>query len=179
MNNSELIKQFEKLSLFELWRIQCVIDQLLEAPEKIASIKRALHPGMEISYFEKVINRTITAVVLNVNKTRALVLNKEDGKRWNIPFYMLNLEKVNTNITTTPTQGKYSKINFKVGDNVGWMSPTFGKETFGKIVKLNPKYARVILSDGRLWNVPYNMLIPTLDGNVRRTSGVLIEGEVL
>ena len=74
----------------------------------------------------------VPAIVITVNKTRVLVLNKEDSKRWDIPFYMLSLENIELNIVTTLRSG-LSKINFKVGDNVGFTSSKLGKEVFGKI----------------------------------------------
>ena len=175
----EIIKHLEDLSLFELWRLQCVISQLLEDPNKINLIKMALRTGMGISYFDGRENREIQATVIEIRKTKVLVLNKDDGKYWNLPFYMLNLTNVNTNISTPPTQRKFSKINFKVGDNVGWVSTKLHQELFGKIIKLNPKYAKISLPDGRLWNVTYSLLFPIVEGELHKTSGVLIEGEVI
>jgi len=179
LNNIDLVKQFAELTLFELWRLQCAISQLLEDPNKISLIKKSLRPGMQISYFEGSENRGILATVLEIKKSRVLVSNNEDGKRWNLPFYMLNLKHIDTNITTAPILGKFKKINFKVGDHVSWTSNVTNTEMFGKIIKLNPKYARIILSDGRQWRATYELLVPVLDGNVNEISGILIEGEVL
>ncbi len=87
---------------------------------------------------------------------------------------MLNLENINTDVIS-PSRSHLSKINFKVGDNVSWVSTRLGKELFGKIVKLNPKYAQVILNDGCLWTVAYSMLFPVLDGSVSNVKEVFIE----
>ena len=178
MHNSELIKQCENLNLFELWRLQCGISQLLEDPKKVFNLKITLRPGMEITYFDERENREIAAVVLAINKARVLVRNKHDGKQWNLPFYMLNINNVNPNVLA-PTRGNLSKINFKVGDQVCWVSTKLNKEMFGKIVKLNPKYAKVQLADQKLWRVVYSLLLPVLDGVASSASEVLIEGEVL
>ncbi len=66
MNYNELIQELKQATLFELWRFRCVIDQLLEIPEKIKAIQRALKPGMNVSYFDDTENRSISAMVINV-----------------------------------------------------------------------------------------------------------------
>ena len=92
---------------------------------------------------------------------------------------MLNLAHINTNIMLPPTKGNLNKINFKVGSQVCWVSTKLNKELFGKIVKLNPKYAKVQLADGHMWRVVYSLLLPVLDGCARSATQELIEGEVL
>ena len=91
MNYNALIQQLKQATLFELWRFRCVIDQLLENPDKIKAIQRVLKPGMHVSYFDDGENRLISAVIINVKNTRALVLNKETNQSWNLPFHMLKM----------------------------------------------------------------------------------------
>lgn len=105
-------------------------------------------PGIEISYFDSTENRLIDAVVISLQRSRLLVENKLDGKRWSIKFYMLNLDRVKTDISSH--QG-IDRTQLKVGDSVGYYNRE-NKETCGKVIKLNQKKATVHVSDGTKWH---------------------------
>jgi hypothetical protein len=98
MDYTTILQELNKASLFDLHRLQSAIYQELLNPNRINQIKARLKIGQSISYFDPQSNCLIDAVVLKIQITRCLVRNVNDQKRWNIPFYYLNLDNVDTDI---------------------------------------------------------------------------------
>lgn len=179
MNINTIFKQIETLSLFELNRLSCAISNTLENPERNLAIKRHLRLGMTIHYFCSVKNKLVEATILDIRKTKASVLNQDDAVRWTIPFYLINLEGVDTTIRPKTAFGGLDKNTLKVGDRVGWHSK-LGHDIFGVVEKLNPKKALVRINSDELWTVSYSLLFMVMDGAKTTNNGLLcIEGEVI
>ena len=159
MDYSMILKELNKASLFDLYRMQVAIDQQLDNPARIKQVKRLIKPGMEISYFDSTQNRLIDATVISLRQSRLLVENKHDGKRWTINFYMVNLDRVETDISTHQV---IDRTQLKVGDSVGFYNRE-NKETYGKVIKLNQKTATVFVSGASKWRVSYQLLFKLID----------------
>ena len=86
MNYSQILDQLNNASLFELYRLNQAIQHRLEDPVKIKKIKNSLKIGQDIEYFDAEENRLIEASIIELNRTRLLVKNWHDGKRWNVPI---------------------------------------------------------------------------------------------
>ncbi|MCU7918628.1 MAG: hypothetical protein KZQ95_09750 [Candidatus Thiodiazotropha sp. (ex Epidulcina cf. delphinae)] len=160
MDYNLILSELQQASMFDLFRLQAAIGKLLDDPARLIVIKRALRPGMEITYFHEQGNRLVPARVLQIRKTRAAVQDLETGKRWTIPLYMINLENQDTDIT--PNQQGVDRLSLRIGDTVGFAGRE-GQELFGAIIKLNPKRAKIQTEKG-IWAVPYSMLFPVIDG---------------
>lgn len=175
-----IFKQIEKLSLFELSRLNCAISNTLNDPGKNLAIKRHLRVGMKIHYFCSNKNKLVEAVILEIRKTKASVINQDDGVTWTIPFYLINLDGVDTTIRPKTTSGGLDKNTLKVGDRVGWHSK-LGYDLFGIVEKLNPKKALVRINSDELWTVSYSLLLMVMDGAITsaNNSPLCIEGEVI
>ena len=180
MNFNEIINELEKATIFDLHRLRCAISKLIDSPERLDAVKRSLTVGMQIRYFDFEENRDIEATILTIKRTKVLVQNIHDRECWNIPFFAINLENVDTDIGTNVSKaGSLTKASLKVGDNVGWWSTKNNKEMFGHVIKLNPKRAVVQLSSGESWTIPYSMLFPVVNGEAYSGGNLLIEGEVI
>lgn len=175
MDYSKILNELDQASLFDLYRLNVAIQQQLDNPGRLKFVKNRLKIGQAIEYFDSVENRLIAAKVVKLNRTRTLVRNDHDGRRWDIPYYMINVDAVDTDIHTAPQQ-KLSKSNVKVGDKVCFKDRE-GHELFGEVEKLNPKTAGVLV--GRVhWRVAYGLLLPVIDGELGGQKN-LLEGEVL
>jgi len=98
MDYSRIIEESKQASLFDLYRLQVAISHQLENPQRVQEIKSQLRPGQHITYFDTAENRLVEATVIKLKRTRLLVENKHDKQRWNIPFYRVNLDSVDTDI---------------------------------------------------------------------------------
>jgi hypothetical protein len=74
---------------------------MLDDPKRMLFVKRNLRVGQEIEYFDSKQNAPVKARLLECNKTRVLVQNLADGKRWTLPYYWLNVEQTETVIDTS------------------------------------------------------------------------------
>ena len=177
---NSILQQIESWSLFELNRLCAAVNTALNDPDRNNAIKRQLKTGMNVSYFCSDRNKLIEATVIDIRKTRVTVKDMHDGKRWNIPLYMLNLEGIDISIKPIKREGGLDRNTLKVGDLVGWNSK-LGHDLYGVIEKLNPKMALVRLGTGESWRVAYSLLFPVMDGDVEvsKNKPLCIEGEVI
>ena len=163
MNYTKILEELNQATSFDLFRLKCVIDKQLDDPQRIFNIKKKLFIGQTISYFDEEENRPFDATVLEMKRTRVLVRNLCDGHRWNLLYYHINLNHVDTKINKQATQ-KLDRNTLKVGDKVSFFC-TDGSEKFGEVFKLNPKTAGVLI-EGAKWRVSYGALSSIIDGEL-------------
>jgi hypothetical protein len=175
---NNIFKQLEALSLFELSRLRSAISMVLEDPARHEAIKYHLKIGMKITYFSSEKNDLIEATVVDIRNTRASVINTDDGTKWNIKLYVINLQGIDTSIIPKKSFGGLDRNSLKVGDHVGWQS-RMGHEIYGIVEKLNPKKALVCLGNGEKWTVSYPLLFLVMDGFSIQNKQLCIEGEVV
>ena len=109
---------------------------------------------MELSFFDSVQNRSVKARLIELRQKNVLVFDLEQQKNFLMPYYMLNVEGIETAIhekTHTLTAN-----NLKVGDCVGFNND--GKDIVGIIQRLNQKTATVHTQTGHKWRVSYSYL---------------------
>lgn len=178
MDYSRIMTELEDASLFDLYRLSVAINKELDDSNRVEQIKRMINEGDIITYFEDTQNRLVQAEVLEIKRTRVLVKNMHDMKKWNIPFYMVNIEDVATDITH-PTKPKGMNRNeIKIGDIVGFRSK-YNKNVRGKVMRINPKTVSLFVEPDQKWRVSYSMLYPIVDGEMAQEhkfiEGVVIE----
>ena len=175
MDYSMISNELNSASLFDLYRLNSSIDQQLKDPEKIRLIKNSLKVGESIKYFERSENRLVDAEILELNRVKLLVKNRDDGELWNIPYYFVNIDHSNVDIQVEPRK-KITRNNLKVGDKVCFTDKN-GNEIFGEVTKLNSKTSGILVGNVN-WRVAYSLLSPVIDGELGLGNNVL-EGEFL
>ena len=173
-----ILDQITPWSLFEVHRLRCALGKLLDDPVRNEAIKRQLQIGMKITYFCSDKNALVEATIEEVRKTLASVVDIKDVRKWNIKFYLINLEGIDTSIQPKRTSGGLDRNSLKVGDRVGWHSK-LGYELYGVVEKLNPKKALVRLGNGEQWTVSYSLLFLVMDGFSIQDGQLCIEGEIV
>ena len=173
MNYSDILNELNKASLFDLFRLNIAINHQLDDPHRIKQVKQSLKVGEMITWFDSDKNRLVEAQLLEIRKTKALVLNQDDGRRWTIHICSINHDNVEADIQT-PTG--VDRTSLKIGDNVCFRGKS-EEELFGKVIKLNPKTAGVMVGTTQ-WRVAYSLLTLTIDGELG-SEPALLEGEFL
>ena len=163
MDYTRLLDALNQASLFELYRLNAAINNQLEDPLRLRAVKQALHLGQELRWFNHEENRLVEARLLEINRTRAVVQNSVDGKRWTIPFYLINLDGQAVDIAPGARRA-LDRNRLKVGDRVAFKDRQ-GQERFGQVLKLNPKSVAVQVGETR-WRVAYSLLAPVIDGDL-------------
>ncbi|MBF0471295.1 MAG: hypothetical protein HQL48_07950 [Gammaproteobacteria bacterium] len=175
MDFTKIMAELSEASLFELFRLKEAIKLQLDDPKRQQAVKRRLREGQEIQYFDQQYNGLITATVLEVRRTRVLVQNIGDGKRWTLPLYFLNLEGVDTHIENQRQKG-VDRASLSVGDKVCFRDRS-DQEHCGVVEKLNPKTAQIRVGREK-WRCYYSTLTPVIEGELADAE-LLLEGEVI
>ena len=172
MDYTAIIAELKNASLFDLYRLNVAIDQQLNDRKKLSRIKQNLKIGQCITYFDHTENRLIEATIMKLKPKNVLVENKHDGLQWNIPYYFINIDNLDTDIKVEGKE-KTNKNHIKVGDHVCFKDKQ-GNELFGEVIKLNPKTAGILVGNTR-WRVAYSLLSPTISINVEDndTNGII------
>ena len=163
MDYSEIIKALETASTFDLYRLQVAIGHLLEEPKRLKDIKRRLMPGQEITYFDRGENRLVRARVIKLKQTRLAVERNDNQDRWDIPFYWVNLEDVETDPPFSPNLVGMDKSQVRVGDRVGFENRE-GEILCGEVIRLNRKTVTLVVDGEGQWRVAYSFLFPVIEG---------------
>jgi hypothetical protein len=156
LNYSELIDALNDATGFDLFRISVAIDKMLGDPKRVNELKQHLVKGQEIEYFDRVENRAVKATITEFKRTRLAVKNIDDGVGWNIRYYSVNINKVDTNISPASSKKGLDRNEVKVGDRVGFLDGD-NAEQYGEIVRLNPKSV-TLNCNGAKWRVGYSFL---------------------
>jgi hypothetical protein len=175
MDYSKIIETLKDASSFDLHRLNSAINHLLEDPKRIAEIRKRLAPDQMIRYFEPAQNRLIDAKVVELKRTQLLVRNLHDRQLWNIPFYWVNLDEVNTDISV-PQRIGLDKSQIRVGDIVGFPDRQ-NNDVHGEVIRLNQKTATIKTNANMEWRVGYQWLYLVIDGEQR--SPLLITGQII
>lgn len=162
MNFKEIITTLQSASAYELYRLRAAINNEIENPDRIKKMRQRFAVGDNVAYFDEESNRLIEALVLEKNPKKVRVKNHYDQGIWNIPYYMLNLEKQESDISANYRE-KLSKNHFKVGDLVGFNHD--GKEYTGTITKLNHKTVSLMTIENKGWLVGYSFLFKIFEGD--------------
>jgi hypothetical protein len=177
MDFSAMMDDLEDASLFDLYRLQSAISIELENPERIRKIKRLIKVGDTVRYFLSEENRLVEAEVLEIKRTRVLVRNKHDLKRWNIPFYMTNVDDIPVDIRRQDTAAGMDRHEIRIGDRVGFKDRG-NHNRRGEVIRLNPKTVTLLVEPNQKWRVSYALLHPIIDGEKARQQ-LFIEGVVV
>lgn len=163
MNYSELVELLNRASAFDLYRLRTAIDSMIDDPRRIIEVKASLRLGQEVTYFEGSTNSVHEGVVESIKKTRVVVRDKLDGKRWSIPLCAINIRDVDVTIQQTHRHG-LTKNELAIGDRVGFIDKS-GIERSGEVVRLNQKTVTVESETGG-WRVAYQLLHKVIDTEI-------------
>lgn len=161
MDFSRIVQELESGSSFDLFRLSSAIDMMLEDPVRMARVKQQLIVGSEVEYFDPKKNQLFKAVVVDIRRTRVVVKHVDDGARWGIPFYYINLNHVDTTIESHVSAG-LTRNEIQIGETLGFVHE--GAEVYGCVVRLNPKTVS-ISTPGTKWRIPYSLLFKVIDGH--------------
>jgi hypothetical protein len=162
MDYNHLLKQLERASLFELYRLQVAIANELDNPERLITLKQRLIVGMTLSYFDSVENRSRTATLLELKQKNVIVFDHEKQHKLVIPYVVLNVDELDTDIHRTGHAESLTANTLKVGDSVGFNN--HGEPVVGVIKRLNKKTVTLVTRANEQWRVGYAYLYRVYEG---------------
>jgi hypothetical protein len=120
VNFSDVLKALNQASAFELYRMRAAIDRVLDEPRWLLAIQSRLRIGGSIEYFDSQANALRWGQILELRRKQAVILDKDDGRRWLIPYVAINLDGADVQIREQPRQG-LGRNEVAVGDVLGFV----------------------------------------------------------
>ncbi|MBE2257758.1 MAG: hypothetical protein IAE88_02810 [Rhodobacteraceae bacterium] len=161
MNFSDVLKQLNQASAFELFRMRAAINRVLEQPTWVAAIRARLRVGQTVEYFDSEANAACQALILELRRKQVLVVEVATEKRWLIPYAAINLDGADVQIREHARRG-LGRNEVAVGEVVGFLDRE-QRERSGQIARLNDKTV-TLLCGGQRWRVSYALLHRIVDG---------------
>ncbi len=90
MDYNRIIDQIQSASLFDVYRLRCALDHILEDPKRLAELRHSLIPGRDVTYFSWKDNRLVEVTILELKQTRVLVREKGSARPYTIPMFWVN-----------------------------------------------------------------------------------------
>ncbi len=156
MDYTQILKDLEGATTFDLYRLVSAMRDEMESTARIKKVRSGLRVGQTITWFDSNTHKLVRSEILKLNKLRCLVKNLEDGERWNVVYASINTEDEAVDINMNQEYG-VKKSELRVGDTITYVSRD-NIQVFGTVLKLNPKTAGVKTVDGQGWRVPYSVL---------------------
>jgi hypothetical protein len=173
VNFSEVIKTLKSASAFDLYRMRAAIDRVLDEPHWMQSVQAQLKVGQEVEYFDPQANGLRKGMLLEMRRKQAVVLDRDDARRWLISYAAINLDGTDIQIRENKARG-LGRNEVTLGDMVGFVDRDQNQRT-GKIIRLNDK--TVTLQCGAAqWRVAYAYLHRVVDANIHEQG--TLEGSV-
>jgi len=174
VNFSEVIKALKSASAFDLYRTRAAIDRVLDEPRWMQSIQVRLKVGQEVEYFDPQANALRKGMLLEMRRKQAVVLDRDDARRWLISYAAINLDGTDVQIRENKARG-LGRNEVSIGDVVGFVDRDQNHRT-GKTIRLNDK--TVTLQCGQIqWRVAYAFLHRVVDTDMQDQG--TIEGSVV
>lgn len=163
MNFSDVLKALNQASAFDLYRMRAAIDRVLDEPRWLLAIQSRLRIGESIEYFDSQANTLRRGQILELRRKQAVILDKDDGRRWLIPYVAINLDGADVQIREQPRQG-LGRNEVAIGDVLGFVDRNQLQRS-GRVIRLNDKTV-TLLCDGQQWRVAYCFLHRVVDSAV-------------
>lgn len=163
MNFSDVLNALNQASAFELYRMRAAIDRVLDEPRWLLATQVRLQVGQPVEYFDAQANTLRRGQVLEMRRKQAVVLDRDDGRRWLIPYVAINLDGADVQIRERKPQG-LGRNEVAIGDLVGFVDRN-QQQRGGRIIRLNDK--TVTLQCGQQqWRVAYCFLHRVVDSDM-------------
>ena len=160
--DTRLLDSLRNAPTLDLYQLSLTVNQLLADPVRILEIRKHLHLGAPVMFFD---HRTRTLVPGRVTELRQKdVCVQEDGvhrRQWILPYVALVIDPTIRAQPTPQPQTAIPPATFQVGDTVAFTDKYF-REHIGTVERLNDKTVS-ILCDGERWRVTRRILRKIID----------------
>jgi hypothetical protein len=161
--DSRLLDALRNAPSLDLYELNLMVHQLLADPVRILEIRKHLHLGAAVMFFDHRTSALAPGHVVELRQKEVCV--QEDGlhhRQWILPYAAIAVESVGR--TTQPAPAQQAPIGtaaFDIGDTVTF-TDKYLRERVGTVMRLNDKTVSV-LCDGERWRVTRRLLRKIID----------------
>jgi hypothetical protein len=163
MNFSDVLTVLNEASAFDLFRMRAAIGVALDEPARLQAIQARLQPGQEVAYFDARANAQRFGTIVELRRKTALIVDRDDGKRWLIDYPSINLGGADVHIRQPAPRG-LNRNEVAVGEILGYLDRN-GQQRSGRVTRLNDKTASLAVGDQH-WRVAYCLLHRVMEADI-------------
>jgi hypothetical protein len=168
---AKLIANLPQASSLDLYRIEVAVHKLCREPQRIVQIRRHLHLGMTVHFFNGHDARMHTGRIVAMRDRDLTIDDANEHARWTaVPYAAIDLQagandlpevEILDTLRAAPGRRRPTREDFKVGDTASFVD-RHQQTRIGKIVRLNLKTATLECDNGE-WRVSYGLLQHVVD----------------
>jgi hypothetical protein len=146
----------------DLYELSLAINQMLNDPRRILDVRRHLHLGAQVMYFDHRRGTLAPGRVLQLQPTNATVQDDITRAQWKLPYAAIVADPAQRAEQAAQAPPRPADVaEFKLGDTVGFTDKHL-RERIGTITRMNTKTYSLIC-DGEQWRVSPALLRKIID----------------
>ena len=155
--DTRLIDALRIAPSIDLYQLSLAVSQMLSDPQRILEVRRHLHLGAQVMYFDHRRGTLAPGRVLQFHPTTATVQDDITRTRWKLPYAAIVADPAQRaeHAAQVPPR-RADMAAFKLGDTVSFTDKHL-RERIGTITRMNTK-TYSLLCDGEQWRVSPGLL---------------------
>lgn len=165
-----LVDALNQASSLQLYRLQAILRRMITDPKRVIEIRRQLHLGQVVRYFDLESDQMRQARVVEMKDKEILVQDQATLRHWRLAYAAVEPPAsaetdVADDVTATkppPAAPKPSREDFQRGQKVAFEDKHLRTQV-GVITRINQRTASIDTGDGLQWKVSFGLLRHVLD----------------
>jgi hypothetical protein len=160
--DSRLLDALRNAPSLDLYELSLAINQMLADPRRGLEVRRHLHLGAQVMYFDHRRGTLAPGRVLQLQATNATVQDDLTRTHWKLPYAAIVADPAQRAEQAPPVAPRPVDVAaFKLGDTVSFTDKHL-RERIGTITRMNTK-TYSLLCDGEQWRVSPGLLRKIID----------------
>jgi hypothetical protein len=160
--DSRLLDALRSAPSLDLYELSLALNQMLTDPRRILDVRRHLHLGAQVMYFDHRRGTLAPGRVLQLQATSVTVQDTATHTQWKLPYAAIVADPAQRTEQAPPVpQRPADATAFKLGDTVSFTDKHL-RERIGTVTRINAKSCS-LLCDGEQWRVSPGLLRKIID----------------
>lgn len=160
--DTRLIDALRIAPSIDLYQLSLAVSQMLSDPQRILEVRRHLHLGAHVMYFDHRRGTLAPGRVLQLQATTATVQDDITRTQWKLPYAAIVADPAQRAEHASQAPPRRPDVTvFKLGDTVSFTDKHL-RERIGTITRMNTKTCS-LLCDGEQWRVSPGLLRKVVD----------------
>lgn len=160
--DSRLLDALRNAPTLDLYELSLALNRMLDDPRRLLEVRRHLHPGAQVMYFDHRRGALAPGRVLQLHATGATVQDIATLARWKLPYAAIVGDPAQRAETAPPMPAPpVEATTFALGDTVAFTDKHL-RERIGTVTRINAKSCS-LLCDGEQWRVSPGLLRKIID----------------
>lgn len=146
----------------DLYELSLALNQMLADPRLILDVRRHLHLGAQVMYFDHRRSTLAPGRVVQLQVTSAIVQGTATHTRWKLPYAAIVADPAQRAEQAPPMPSPPANVTaFKLGDTVSFTNKHL-RERIGTVTRINAKSCS-LMCEGEPWRVSPGLLRKIID----------------